>query len=48
LVTSSQMLRVKNKATWRLLNVKVFHPSRYYFPSDIMNFGWRLWRKKPS
>jgi hypothetical protein len=39
------MLRVKNKATWKVLNVKALRPSGHYYPSDIMNSGWRLWRK---
>jgi hypothetical protein len=40
--TSSQMLRVKNKATQKMLNVKAIRPSRHYFPWDIMIFGRRL------
>jgi hypothetical protein len=28
-----------------VLNVKVLRPSKHYLPSDIMNSGWRLWRK---
>jgi hypothetical protein len=43
--TCSRMLRVKNKATWKVLNVKVLRPSRHCVPSDIMNFGRRLWKK---
>jgi hypothetical protein len=42
LETCSQMLRVKNKATQKMLNIKVLRPSRHYVPSDIMNFGRRL------
>jgi hypothetical protein len=30
--TCSQMLRLKSKATQRMLNVKVLHPSEHYFP----------------
>jgi hypothetical protein len=30
--TCSQMLWVKNKATQRMLNVKVLRPSKHYFP----------------
>jgi hypothetical protein len=30
--TCSQMLRVKNKATQKMLNVKVLHPLKHYFP----------------
>jgi hypothetical protein len=30
--TCSQMLRVKNKATQKMLNVKVLRPSKHYFP----------------
>jgi hypothetical protein len=30
--TCSQMLRVKNKATQKTLNVKVLRPSKHYFP----------------
>jgi hypothetical protein len=40
--TCSQMLRVKNKATQKMLNVKVLRPSKHYFPWDIMIFGRRL------
>jgi hypothetical protein len=40
--TCSQMLRVKNKATQKMLNVKVLRPSKYYFTWDIMIFGRRL------
>jgi hypothetical protein len=39
LETCSQMLRVKNKATEKVLNVKVLRPSKHYLPSDIMNSG---------
>jgi hypothetical protein len=42
LETCSQMLRVKNKATEKVLNVKVLRPSKHYLPSDIMNSGRRL------
>jgi hypothetical protein len=42
--TCSQMLRVKNKATQRMLNVKVLRPSKHYFTWDIMIFGRRLRR----
>jgi hypothetical protein len=40
--TCSQMLRVKNKATQKMLNVKVLRPSKHYFTWDIMIFGRRL------
>jgi hypothetical protein len=30
--TCSQMLRVKNKETQKMLNVKVLRPSKHYFP----------------
>jgi hypothetical protein len=40
--TCSQMLRVKNKATQKMLNVKVLRPSKHYLSSDIMNSGRRL------
>jgi hypothetical protein len=30
--TCSQMLRIKNKATQEMLNVKVLRPSKHYFP----------------
>jgi hypothetical protein len=40
--TCSQMLRVKNKATQKMLNIKVLRPSSHYVTSDIMNFGRRL------
>jgi hypothetical protein len=43
--TCSQMLRVKNKATQKVLNIKVLRPSRHYVPSDIMNSRRRLRRK---
>jgi hypothetical protein len=36
----SQMLYTKNKAT-QLLMDKDLHPSKHYFPSDIMIFGRR-------
>jgi hypothetical protein len=26
----------------RMLNIKALHPSKHYFPLDIMNFGRRL------
>jgi hypothetical protein len=42
------MLRVKNKATKKVLNVKVLRPYKHYVPSDIMNSGRRLRGKKPS
>jgi hypothetical protein len=32
LVTCSQMLRLKSKATQKMLNVKVLRPSEHYFP----------------
>jgi hypothetical protein len=30
--TCSQMLRLKNKATQKMLNGKVLRPSKHYFP----------------
>jgi hypothetical protein len=43
--TCSQMLWVKNKATQRMLNVKVLRPSKHYNPFwEIMFFGRRLRR----
>jgi hypothetical protein len=41
--TFSQMLWVKNKATQKMLNIKVLRPSKHYFPWDIMIFRRRLW-----
>jgi hypothetical protein len=35
LVTCSQILQIKNKAT-QLLMVKDLHPSKHYFLSDII------------
>jgi hypothetical protein len=32
----------RNKATQKLLNVKVLRPLKHYFPWDIMSFGRRL------
>jgi hypothetical protein len=32
LVTCSQMLRLKSKATQKMLNVKALRPSEHYFP----------------
>jgi hypothetical protein len=46
--TYSQMPRVKNKATWKVLNVKFLRPYKHYVPSDIMNSGRRLQGKRPS
>jgi hypothetical protein len=40
LVTCSQMLKIKSKAT-QLLMVKDLRPSKHYFLSDIMIFGRR-------
>jgi hypothetical protein len=37
--TYSQVLWLKNKTTQKMLNVKVFRPSKHYFPCDIMIFG---------
>jgi hypothetical protein len=42
LETCYQMLRVKNKATQKILNLKVLRPSKHYFTWDIMIFGRRL------
>jgi hypothetical protein len=44
LVTCSQMLRLKNKATQKVLNVKALRPSEHYFPQDITTSGRRLQR----
>ena len=44
LVTCSQMLRLKNKATQKMLNVKALRPSEHYFPQDITTSGRRLQR----
>jgi hypothetical protein len=33
------MLWIKNKATQKMLNIKVLRPSKHYFPWDIMIFG---------
>jgi hypothetical protein len=41
LVTCSQMLQIKNKAT-QLLMVKDLRPSNHYFLLDIMIFRRRL------
>jgi hypothetical protein len=40
LVTCSQMLWIKNKAT-QVLMVKDLRPSKHYLPWDIMIFGRR-------
>jgi hypothetical protein len=42
--TCSQMLWVKNKATQKMLNIKILRPSKHYFPWEITIFGRRLWR----
>jgi hypothetical protein len=36
------MLRVKNKATQKMINIKSLRPSKHYFPWGIMIFGRRL------
>jgi hypothetical protein len=33
--TCSQMLRLKNKATQKMLDVKVLRPSKHYFSWDM-------------
>jgi hypothetical protein len=44
LVTCSQMLRLKSKATQKMLNVKALRPLEHYFPQDITTSGRRLQR----
>jgi hypothetical protein len=42
------MLRVKNKATQKMLNVKVLRPSKHYFTWDIMIFWTKVMKDIPS
>jgi hypothetical protein len=39
--TCSQMLRIKNKATQKMLNEIDLRPRKHYIPMDLMNFERR-------
>jgi hypothetical protein len=48
LETCSQVLRLKSKATQRMLNVKALHPSKHYLPQDITTFWTKVTKDIPS
>jgi hypothetical protein len=39
--TCSQMLRIKNKATQKMLNNNALRSLKHYIPMDLMNFERR-------
>jgi hypothetical protein len=43
--TCSQMLRIKNKATQKMLSINALRPLKHYLPKDLMSFGRRSWVK---
>jgi hypothetical protein len=48
LVTCSQMLRVKNRATQRMLNVKVLRLTKHYIPLRDNDFRTKIAKDIPS
>jgi hypothetical protein len=43
--TCSQMLRIKNKTTQKMLSINALRPLKHYLPKDLMIFGRRSWVK---
>jgi hypothetical protein len=46
--TCSQMLRLENKATQRMLNVKVLRPTKHYIPLRDNDFRTKIAKDIPS